>query len=208
MLMEAVLNAIANDVCEESESDSNPDREDESYQGSIFPSMMCTTGGLHSERDAWYSYILHTVLHATNCTSCVRNPVESIQPTHSTGFCCCVLECRRLNLYQCLLGRCIAFHSQICLIYKFLQFVRQWKPHDHPPRWYHRTSRYRIGVVGCAACVILQRSTPYSVSITTLQKSFKFCLLRPCTNRYMFTLPQFGSHPLYSSHRQNSRNIL
>jgi hypothetical protein len=116
--------------------------------------MMCTTGGPHNERDAWYSYILHTVLHATNCTSCGPNRVESIQPTHSTGFCCCVLECRRLNLYQCLVGRCIAFRSQICLIYKFLQFVRQWKPHDHPPRWYHRTSRYRIGVVGCAACVI------------------------------------------------------
>jgi secreted trypsin-like serine protease len=52
VLRHVVLNAIPNDVCEESESDSDPDREDESYQGRIFPSMMCTTGGPHNERDA------------------------------------------------------------------------------------------------------------------------------------------------------------
>jgi hypothetical protein len=59
VLKKVVLNAIANDVCEESESDSNPDRDDESYQGRIFPSMMCTTGGPHNERDAWYVPTVH-----------------------------------------------------------------------------------------------------------------------------------------------------
>jgi hypothetical protein len=71
VLKEVVLNAISNDVCEASESDSNPDREDESYKGRIFPSMMCTTGGPHNERDAWYVHIASYILHAANCTFCV-----------------------------------------------------------------------------------------------------------------------------------------
>jgi hypothetical protein len=75
VLKQVVLNAISNDACEESESDSNPDREDESYQGRIFPSHMCTTGGPHNERDAWYVlYILQTcMMHSTSCTFlCMR----------------------------------------------------------------------------------------------------------------------------------------
>jgi hypothetical protein len=66
VLKEVVLHAIANDVCEKSESDSNSGREDESYKGRIFPSMMCTTGGPHNERDAWYVTLF--CAHAACCT--------------------------------------------------------------------------------------------------------------------------------------------
>jgi chymotrypsin len=49
ILQQTTLSAIPNDVCAESV---DPDRE-LSYEGRIFPSMMCTTGGPNNERDAW-----------------------------------------------------------------------------------------------------------------------------------------------------------
>jgi Trypsin len=49
-LQQTTLNAIPNDVCAEAV---DPDRDFLSYQGRIFPSMMCTTGGPDNERDAW-----------------------------------------------------------------------------------------------------------------------------------------------------------
>lgn len=50
VLRVATLNAITNSDCELS---IDPDRDNLTYSGRIFPSMMCTTGGVHNERDAW-----------------------------------------------------------------------------------------------------------------------------------------------------------
>jgi Trypsin len=50
VLQQVRLNAISNDRCEQSfDIDRN-----ETYQGRIHPSMICTTGGIHNERDSWY----------------------------------------------------------------------------------------------------------------------------------------------------------
>jgi hypothetical protein len=50
VLKEVTLNSISNHVCEKADA---PHREEDSYRGRIFPSMMCTTGGENNERDAW-----------------------------------------------------------------------------------------------------------------------------------------------------------
>jgi hypothetical protein len=50
VLREASLTVIGNEQCEES---ADPDDIDFSYQGRIHPSMMCTTGGPHNEKDSW-----------------------------------------------------------------------------------------------------------------------------------------------------------
>jgi secreted trypsin-like serine protease len=50
ILKETTLNAIPNTLCAEAV---DPDRDFLTYQGHIFPSMMCTTGGPTNERDAW-----------------------------------------------------------------------------------------------------------------------------------------------------------
>jgi hypothetical protein len=50
VLQEVRLNTISNDRCEKS-FDLN---RNETYQGRIHPSMICTTGGTHNERDSWY----------------------------------------------------------------------------------------------------------------------------------------------------------
>lgn len=50
VLMEVTLNAIPNEICEESFDEYR----NKSYAGRIYPSMMCTTGGRNNERDAWY----------------------------------------------------------------------------------------------------------------------------------------------------------
>lgn len=53
-LMEVPLNAIPNEICEESiDLDRNI-----SYAHRIHPSMLCTTGGANNDRDAWYVIVL------------------------------------------------------------------------------------------------------------------------------------------------------
>ena len=50
ILMQVNLNAISNEVCNMSASK----KRHFSYEGRIYPSMMCTTGGPHNERDSWF----------------------------------------------------------------------------------------------------------------------------------------------------------
>jgi Trypsin len=53
ILKEVTLNAIPNEIC--STSSDWLDR-NLTYNGRIYPSMMCTTGGENNERDAWYVF--------------------------------------------------------------------------------------------------------------------------------------------------------
>lgn len=49
ILKQVTLTCITNDVCAEA---IDPKR-NLTYEGHILPSMLCTTGGPHNERDAW-----------------------------------------------------------------------------------------------------------------------------------------------------------
>lgn len=50
VLREVNLNVISNQQCREAASL----KRNLTYDGRIYPSMMCTTGGPHNERDSWY----------------------------------------------------------------------------------------------------------------------------------------------------------
>ena len=49
VLRKVNLNAISNEECELAHSD----KRNLTYHNRIYPSMMCTTGGPHNERDSW-----------------------------------------------------------------------------------------------------------------------------------------------------------
>jgi len=60
VLQQAALNYLPNRQCSRS---ADRDRPHSSYKGRIFPSHLCTTGGPHNKRDAWYvSYAVFSEL--------------------------------------------------------------------------------------------------------------------------------------------------
>ena len=65
-LMEVPLTAIPNEMCEESvDLDRNI-----SYAHRIHPSMMCTSGGVNNERDAWYVEVEELLFILNACLKC------------------------------------------------------------------------------------------------------------------------------------------
>lgn len=73
VLREVNLNVISNDECRMASSE----KRNLTYANRIYPSMMCTTGGPHNERDSWYVYILCWV----NGASCLFSHKLPLAPT-------------------------------------------------------------------------------------------------------------------------------
>jgi len=71
ILQQVQLNVISNNQCALSNG------RDLTYEHRIFPSMMCTTGGPHNERDAWY---VSTIL---SCSGTPKVTSGANMSTHS-----------------------------------------------------------------------------------------------------------------------------